>query len=407
MPPLAPTATADTPVAVEPPALQRLPLRVVFLTHYIPLYMVRVLQELTRQIDDFQILLSTPIEPNRHFEPDWSGLNVSVQRTWTMRQRWKHDAGFADPLFVHLPLDTDRRLAQIRPDVVVSHELGFRSMLASRYCHRSGAKLVLATFMSEHTERGRGRFRESLRRRLIASADAVTANGPSCHAVLRRLGANPANIYPFPYAADDRCGWREVKPTGSELRNRLICIGQLSQRKGVLPFVESLTEYCDRQQTAVHLTLVGSGPLRERLERRRDEQNANRLQTGLFLDLLGNIPAKQLPGLIARHDAVVAPTLADEWLLVVDEAMHAGVPVIGSVHAQAVTTLVHGGRTGWQYDPLRDRSIDPALDQLRSLSTPRWRAMSDRCRVAVAGRTPESSASGLLAAISSVVASGV
>ena len=124
--------------------------KVVFLTHYIPLYQVRVLQEITKRIRDFQILLSTPIEPNRNFRLDWSGLNVEVQKTVTLRRRWRHaKAGFDDQLFVHVPYDTLKQLKRIRPDVVISHELGARSLAAARYCRRSGARLVLATFMSE------------------------------------------------------------------------------------------------------------------------------------------------------------------------------------------------------------------------------------------------------------------
>ena len=122
-------------------AAERLPVvdaRVVFLTHYIPLYQVRVLQSIAASVRDFHILLSTPIEPNRDFAPDWSGLDVTVQDTWTVRHRWKHRAdkksvGFDDQLYVHVPYDTSSRLRALKPDVVMSLELGARSMGAIRY----------------------------------------------------------------------------------------------------------------------------------------------------------------------------------------------------------------------------------------------------------------------------------
>ncbi|MEM8910701.1 MAG: glycosyltransferase family 4 protein [Planctomycetota bacterium] len=389
-------------------APERLDARVVFLTHYIPLYQVRVLQEISRRIRDFRVLLSTAIEPNRDFELDWSDLDVTVQKNWTLRWRWKHaTAGFKDPLFVQVPLDTGRKLRKYSPDVVVSHELGVRSLAAARYCRRHGRKLVLATFMSEHTEQGRGRARIWLRKRLIAAADAITYNGPSCRDYLLSSGARPETLFEMPYAADDRTRI-DVQPRVDEsvTRHRLLCIGQLTERKGVLPLIRDANRFCMDRGRPLELTFVGDGPLRPSVQALAAGETIHSsdppLDPRLRLRLLGNQPASTLPHLMQEHGVVIAPTLADEWLMVVNEAMHAGMPVIGSIYAQAVATLIQDGRNGWQYDPLQPGSLATVLDRYwgtsdRELAQMRCDAISDASSI-----TPGASADGLLAAIQSV-----
>lgn len=384
----------------EPRGSQPLPARVVFLTHYIPLYQVRVLQAIARSVRDFHVLLSTPIEPNRDFVPDWSGLNVTVQDTWTMRRTWKHrSGGFDDSLYVHVPYDTTRQLQRLRPDVVMSLELGARSAGAAMYCRRHPeTKLTLCTYMSERTEQGRGWVRRRLRKRLVRAADAITYNGPSCRRYLASLGVPDEKLHHLPYAADDRTTYQgDVSRDDDETRHRLLCVGQLNQRKGVMPLLEQATRYCrSRPNRRIQLVFAGDGPLRSEIESYPTPSN-------LGVKVLGNISPNDLAVWMLRAGALIAPTLADEWMLVVNEALQAGLPVIGSVHAQAVTTLIRGGINGWTYDPDQHDSLEPALDQY--FSTPSERVAQMRClaRESISERTPEWAASGAVGALRTVL----
>ncbi|MEL6104949.1 MAG: glycosyltransferase family 4 protein [Planctomycetota bacterium] len=365
-----------------------LPARVVFLTHFIPLYQVRVLQEIARRVRDFHVLLSTPIEPNRQFEIDWGGLDVQVQKTLTFRRRWTQAAasggpGFSDPLFVHVPYDTRSRLARLKPDIVMSLELGARSLGAVRYCRRHAAKSIVCTYMSEHTEQARGVLRKKLREHLIRRADAITFNGPSCESYLKQLGADPQRLYRLSYAADDRTAHQgAIERDESAVRNRLLYVGQLSERKGVIPMIQQLAEYCRLNPNRdVELRLAGQGPRRESVERFDVPEN-------LTLRLLGNLTAADLAKEMLTCGATVAPTLADEWLLVVNEALHAGLPVIGSIYAQATTSLIRDGENGWQYDPADPASLHTVLDQYYVASDERLRQMRESCQRSIAHCTP-------------------
>lgn len=310
----------------------------------------------------------------------------------------------------------------MQPDVVVSHELGARSFCAARYCKRSGAKLVLATFMSEHTEQGRGGLRHRLRRYLINQADALTYNGPSCRRYLLSLGAREEQLFHWPYAADDRhfqgAGFQQTASVPAlPPRNRLLCIGQLTQRKGVMPMLRQINRFIQSTGRAIELTLVGNGPLRDELNNLSQHESTRSfpqsLDANFRLNVLGNRPAESLPALMRQHGALIAPTLADEWLLVVNEAMHIGLPVIGSVYAQAVTTLIDHGRNGWQYDPLIDSEVNakvagaPPLDRVLreflELDDLGYGDLQAEARTTVAHLTPHYSAAGIGAAIAATL----
>ncbi|MCC9604077.1 glycosyltransferase family 4 protein [Stieleria sp. JC731] len=396
-----------------------LPARVVFLTHYIPLYQVRVLEEIARQVRDFHVLISTPIEPNRQFELDWGNLNVTVQKTLTVRRRWKHrsnktsvskDAlptekvgGFSDPLYVHVPYDTAAQLSRLNPDVVMSLELGARSLGAVRYCKRhQQCKSILCTYMSEHTEQHRGNLRAMLRRYLVRNADAITFNGPSCKRYLTSIGADERSLYQLAYAADDRSSYRgSVCRKESEVRSRLLFVGQLSDRKGVVPMLSQLAGYCSNHPSrSIEIRIAGDGPNRSAIESFPCPSN-------LSITMLGNLAADKLATEMSLAGATIAPTLADEWLLVVNEALQAGLPVIGSVYAQAVTTLVRDGFNGWQYDPCQDapsgtNSLSYKLDQYFAISDQSMADMRANCRQSVAERSPRWAAAGAVKAIASL-----
>ena len=371
--------------------------RVVFLTHYIPLYQVRVLQSIARRVRDFHVLVSTPIEPNRDFAPDWSGLDVTVQDTWTVRRQWRHrgEGQFADSLYIHVPYDTGRQLRRLRPDVVMSLELGARSVGAARYCRRNReSKLILCTYMSQRTEQCRGRMRRWVRRRLVRSADAITYNGPSCLGYLQSLGVDEDRTFHLPYAADDRTLYRgSLQRDESAVRQRLVVVGQLSSRKGVVPLVEQTAAYLRRQPTRnVELVFAGDGPDRGAIEAIETPDN-------LSLTLLGNVPAAELGDLLHGCGAMIAPTLADEWMLVVNEGLQAGLPIIGSIYSQAVTTLVQDGHNGWRYDPVDQTQFDRAMEAYFSMPDDRLSAMREVCRQSVSQRSPSWAASGAIDAI--------
>jgi glycosyltransferase involved in cell wall biosynthesis len=341
--------------------------------------MARVLQHVASQVPQSRVFLSIPLEPNRNYALDWGGLDVEVQNSLMLRRRWKHRIGFKDELYVHVPHDTFGRLRRFRPDIVFSYELGFRSFASGLYRRMyPRSRLAYCVCVSEHTEHGRGTARWLLRKALVRMADAITYNGPSCERYLKRLGVPDEKLFPFAYAADDRTDPRPAIARWAEPNRRLLVVGQLSERKGILPLLDALSAYCDRHiDQAWDLTFIGTGPLESAVLARRYPAN-------LKVNLRGHVSPLELASQWSDYGALVFPTLADEWGLVVNEAMRAGLPVIGSRYAQASTTLIEEGQNGWLYSPDQPGELHAKLAQLHRLTSTELAAMREHARSSVA-----------------------
>ncbi len=363
--------------------------RLAILTHYLPPYMARVLEHLVEHVPQTQVLISVPLEPNRDYKLDWGKLDVQVQKNLMVRLPWKHRIGFKDETYVHVPYDTYARLRKFRPDLVFSYELGFRSLGSALYRRmHPRSRLAYCVCVSEHTEAGRGNARWLLRKTLLRFADAVTYNGPSCQQYLRKLGVPDSRLFHFPYAADDRTAPDKTSLTeSSTVRSyRLLYVGQLIERKGLVPLIETLNAYCNqRPERKVDLTVIGAGPVLQQLRETSTHQN-------LQVHLEGSAQPHELSERWCAYDALVFPTLADEWGLVVNEAMRAGLPVIGSCYAQASTTLIRDSVNGWQYSPDKPTDLHRVLDQFYSLPIDKFNEMRAAALETVKLRTSSAAA---------------
>jgi hypothetical protein len=295
---------------------------------------------------------------------------------------------------MHIPYDTLWHVARARPDVIIAGELGARTLQAMLYklSHRNIRVIIWAT-LSEVTEQGRGVWREGLRRWALPRADAVLVNGASGARYVRRFGVPEERIFLAPYTTDMRPFLRIGLERESGAERRLFFSGQLIQRKGLLPFLHVLARWGrDHGNERVQFWLLGDGPERAALERES-------LPTNVELRFLGSTDYDGLPGFYAQGGILAFPTLADEWGLVVNEALASGMPVLGSVYSQAVEELVWDGENGWTFRPDHPQEMYAALD--RALTTPEGHldTMRARARESIRHLTPDFVAERILEAV--------
>ena len=384
----------------ERPSVNEQPLdaHVVLLTNFIPPYMVPVYAELARRVRKLTLLLSTPMEPNRRWTPEWGSLDVKVQRTLTLMRPWRHPIGFCEPSSIHLPWDTMGMLRSLRPDVIISAQFGLRSLLSAWYAAWSRTPLVLFVNLSEHQELGWGRIRTSLRRWLIRRAACITVNGPSGARYLRGLGADPNRLFHVPYTAlPDLFDHIPLARSQSETY-KLFYAGQLIERKGLLPFIEALSRWAVKHpERTVEFDIAGSGPLEPVLR-------SLQLPKNVELRLLGEQTSDELASCYAKAGILAFPTLSDEWGLVVNEALAAGVPVLGSAYSQAVEELCIEGETGWRFRPNVPDEMDDAIDRALSTSPETLDTMRRAGHELVKKLTPVFAGGQMLAAAKTAVA---
>ena len=67
--------------------------KVVLLVNMIPPYRLPVFEALAQRVGQLLVWISTPMEPDRQWQPEWGLLNVEVQRSLTLRQSTQHPHG--------------------------------------------------------------------------------------------------------------------------------------------------------------------------------------------------------------------------------------------------------------------------------------------------------------------------
>jgi glycosyltransferase involved in cell wall biosynthesis len=374
-------------------------MRVALLMNFIAPYRVPLLEALHRQVGELRAFLSTRMESDRPWNANWGTLDVVVQRTLTLRGRYHDPFGFSRVLHIHIPYDTLPQLRRHAPDVVISAELGMRSLQAALYrTLRPSTRLLIWAMLSEHSERDWGTMRTALRRRILRRADGVLVNGESGARYIGRFGVPQDRIFRInqPVDAGQFAAAARRRPADSLVR--LLYVGTLSERKGLVGFACHLADWARRHPAReLEICWVGDGDQRAALA-------AIALPPNLSQQFRGNLPYAELPGCYADADMLVFPSLLDEWGLVVNEAMAAGLPVLGSIYSQAVEELVAEGHTGWVFDPLDEHATLAALD--RAFATPPTAlvAMRQAARQRSLALTPTAASERIMAAIRQIVA---
>ncbi len=339
------------------------PLRVAFLTNLLPPYHKPLFYLLDQRLAAFRVLLSTPMEANRPWKVDWGGLDVVLQKTYTAKGWWHHPSGFSEPLAVHIPLDTLQQLRRFSPDVIISVEMGARTALALLFRQLNArCRLLIWVETAESGESGLGLARHFLRRILVRNADAFLAVGANTVQYLQRMSAPAGKIFKVAYATDVERFAVCLLARPKERAHQLLFCGQLVDRKGLLPFLRVLCCWAnDHPARNVEFVLAGAGPL-------RDELAQFPLPANVKLEFLGAVQYDDLPEIYASAGVFVLPTLAETWGVVVNEALASGLPVLGSVYAQAVEELIQDGYNGWIFRPDDVADAYRAIDRVMNTS---------------------------------------
>jgi glycosyltransferase involved in cell wall biosynthesis len=137
----------------------------------------------------------------------------------------------------------------------------------------------------------------------------------------------------------------------------LLCVGRLTPAKGQILLVQALAQLRDAA-VPFHLTLVGAGPDRGRIER---EVTACGLER--HVTLTGALTQDQVRQHFARADIFVLPSLAEGIPVVLMEAMSCGVPCV-TTPVNGIPELVLHDQTGLLATPGDVASLAARLRQL-------------------------------------------
>lgn len=268
-------------------------------------------------------------------------------------------------------------LDRFQPDVALITAYGGRFWLEVILQLRLRGVPVVLRHEASDTAAGRGAVRHLLRdlclRVLYSQISGFGAIGTAAKRHLNRLGVSAARVVDTPYCVDSdllEAQARRWLPQRPFLRAALgvaaeDCIflfsGKLVPKKAPLLLLRALGNLRPESLRRVHLLVLGDG------EQRGMVEAEGRRLLGERCHVLGFINQSELGRYYASADCLVLPSEAaagETWGLVVNEALHFGLPVIASDGVGCHPDLIPDRRTG-QVFPSGDASaLARHLDEL-------------------------------------------
>lgn len=262
----------------------------------------------------------------------------------------------------------DAALESLAPDAVMVPGWSMPWALASlAWCRRRAIPSIVCSD-SQAIDAPRIWWREAIKQRIVVQFDAALAAGSRHVDYLAALGMERSRImtaYDVVDNAHFAAGADAARAAREEVRCRLalpdrffLACNRFVAKKNLAGLLQAYARYRQAQGAqARHLVLLGDGPLRELLA-----ALVRRLSLSDFVHMPGFIGYTELPGYYGLADAFLHASTVDQWGLVVNEAMAAGLPVLVSRACGCAPDLVEEGRNGFTFDPAN-------LGQLASLMT--------------------------------------
>jgi glycosyltransferase involved in cell wall biosynthesis len=283
------------------------------------------------------LLLHGGAESNRDTWDDVGGMlpEARVVKAWGWQIRLARkvkDATF-DYRYLHIRPGYLWHLLRFRPDVVVSNEMGFRTLLALFYGMMFHTPVWVWWGGTLHTEHGIGSGKRFVRRIISRWASRWISYGRSSTEYLSSLGIDQHRIIEIQNAVDERRFFNSPEAAFQPpQRPVLLHVGQFTRRKGVELLLRAAS-ILQKEGAQFSLLLVGSGP---------EKTAAERLATELGLtNVYFHAPRQpeDMPAVYRSADVLIFPTLEDVWGLVANEAVLSRLPVLCSKYAGCADEL--------------------------------------------------------------------
>jgi glycosyltransferase involved in cell wall biosynthesis len=120
-----------------------------------------------------------------------------------------------------------------------------------------------------------------------------------------------------------------------------LVFGRLDDVKAVDKVINAFALLNEQSRQRSRLLIAGDGSSRSALESQVEAQGL-----GGRVEFLGSVPSDQAPRIFGKANALVLASRDEPWGLVVNEALSAGIPVIGPFWIGAFADLVVHGETG-------------------------------------------------------------
>lgn len=301
-----------------------------------------------------------------------------------------------------------RTIAAVRPQALMFG--GYTGRFVREAMLQTAVLPIPWVFRAETTDhaitrsRLKQRARDTLLQALYRRCSSLAYIGKRSRAHYERLRVPTDKLFFAPYAVEtgpfrleeaDREALRG--PCRSELgisddRTVLLFSGKLSPRKDPCRIIDALRELPADVRGRVTVAYLGAGELSDELKTRAARSPE------VDIRLLGFKNQGQLSRYYHAADALVLGSLRGEtWGLVVNEALHHGVPCLSSDQIGSTPDLIVEGKTGFSFRAGDSASLADAIARLLPMVGDG--EVRESARAHVAGYTLDTAARGLAAAV--------
>jgi glycosyltransferase involved in cell wall biosynthesis len=257
------------------------------------------------------------------------------------------------------------------PDAVAI--VGYSTSLARAalgWCrfNRRGALLMSE---SQEIDYKRNSLKEAGKKMLISLYDAALVGGVPHAVYLHKLGM-PLECISLGYDVVDNAFWASkanaVRNAPQQWRrlyklpeNFFLCACRFISKKNIAGLIRAYSKYnANAGANPWHLVIVGTGPLLTQL---RDSVYALGLEG--HVSFPGYLDSEALAVYYGLASCFVLPSLhSEQWGLVVNEAMAAGLPVLVSRICGCASDIVKERVTGYTFDPHDENSLAGLMLQI-------------------------------------------
>lgn len=272
--------------------------------------------------------------------------------------------------FLHLQYGLWQDLRFFKPDIILSNQLGIRTLIAYTYGTIFSVPVIPWVSVSLHTEINNSNLRECFRRWLIKRSPCICTNlSESIRYLTQKHHVVEEKIFTTPYAVDvDKFHHiiQKVQPDANKLKAKIkmrgtifLYTGQMIKRKGLNELVTSLQKVDKIYKDKFSFIFLG-GQLPINLSQKL-------VRTGIHFANVGFLQPRELALYYAIADVFILPSLEDEWAIVLNEAAAAGLPIISSIYAAATFDLVEDYYNGIRIDPYQEGELVGAIEKMLQL----------------------------------------
>jgi len=303
-------------------------------------------------------------------------------------------------------------LDRLDPDAVALNGYSYYdawSALAWCKLHRRRAILMSD---SHYADAPRSTWKEWCKRRIVQRFDAALCAGKLQREYLQQLGMRPDTIHEGVDVVDNDYFWREAERAR---RNRdgcrslpglehdgpfFLASARFIKRKNLDTVLRAYAEYRRQlgkgagKRAPWRLVVLGDGPERPALDRLVRAEGIEGVSFPGFVQI------GQLPAYYGLAGAFVHAAEREQWGLVINEAMAAGLPVLVSSACGCAPDLVANGENGFTFPP-RDITALASLMAQVSTGMVDLQAMAAASRARIAGWGLDRFSQGLYAALQS------